>query len=139
MFNWKYRCNEARHCGEPGVFCGCRCACGAGIVVVLVLLLGLAVQLIWNWLMPSIFTAAGTIGYAQALGLLVLARLLFGGFGCRTGGHYHVHGKGWHEHGECCPTDNAEDWRHYEEWWESEGKEFFKKYSEKKNKETPTA
>jgi hypothetical protein len=37
-------------------------------------------MLIWNWLMPVIFGLV-TINFWQALGLLVLARLLFGGIG----------------------------------------------------------
>ncbi len=39
-----------------------------------------AVMFIWNWLMPSIFGLV-TIGFWQALGMLVLARILFGGIG----------------------------------------------------------
>ncbi|GHT72783.1 hypothetical protein FACS189456_2240 [Bacteroidia bacterium] len=38
------------------------------------------VMLLWNALVPAIFGLA-VIGFWQALGLLVLARLLFGGFG----------------------------------------------------------
>ncbi|MDR2010877.1 MAG: hypothetical protein LBQ22_10395 [Bacteroidales bacterium] len=37
------------------------------------------VMLLWNWLMPSIFGLI-TINFWQALGILVLARILFGGF-----------------------------------------------------------
>ena len=38
------------------------------------------VMLLWNWLMPAIFDLA-VINFWQALGLLALARILFGGFG----------------------------------------------------------
>jgi hypothetical protein len=38
------------------------------------------VMLLWNFAVPSIFGLA-TINFWQALGLLVLARILFGGFG----------------------------------------------------------
>lgn len=41
---------------------------------------GLIVMLLWNALIPQIFGAAA-IGYLQAIGLLVLCRVLFGGFG----------------------------------------------------------
>ncbi len=47
-----------------------------GIVAVF----GVVMMWLWNWLVPSIFGLT-TIGYLQALGLLVLARILFGGFG----------------------------------------------------------
>ncbi|MDR1810046.1 MAG: hypothetical protein LBR34_06565 [Prevotella sp.] len=40
---------------------------------------------LWNALVPEIFGAA-SINYWQALGLLVLSRLLFGGFGGKFGG-----------------------------------------------------
>jgi hypothetical protein len=53
----------------------------------------LAVMLLWNSLIPSIF-GLGIISFWQALGLLVLSRLLFGGFG-----HGRGHGFGrMHEH-----------------------------------------
>lgn len=41
---------------------------------------GAAVQFLWNHLMPALFPVPA-ITYAQAVGLLVLARLLFGRFG----------------------------------------------------------
>ena len=46
----------------------------------------LATQALWNWLMPDLFHLP-TIGLAQTLGLLMLSRILFGGFrGGRPGG-----------------------------------------------------
>jgi hypothetical protein len=53
-----------------------------GIAVVLALVLGLVVQLLWNWLMPVLF-GLGKITVLQGIGLLVLARLLFGRMGQR--------------------------------------------------------
>lgn len=44
---------------------------------------GFAVMSLWNWLIPSIFGLT-TITWVQALGLLVLSKILFGGF--RGGG-----------------------------------------------------
>src|SRR6476620_6991955 len=44
----------------------------------------LAVMLLWNALIPDIF-GLGIISFWQALGLLVLSRLLLGGFGHRMG------------------------------------------------------
>jgi hypothetical protein len=50
------------------------------------------VMLLWNLLMPEIFGLA-SINFWQALGLLVLCRLLFGGFGGKFWGmgmrHHH--------------------------------------------------
>jgi hypothetical protein len=46
---------------------------------------GLVVQLLWNWLLPPLF-GAPVVTFWQALGLLALARILFGGFGSSHGG-----------------------------------------------------
>ena len=55
-----------------------------GIVFVLafVLVFGLIVQLLWNWLVPGIF-GLRAITYLQAIGLLLLIRVLFGRMGQR--------------------------------------------------------
>ena len=54
------------------------------------------VMLLWNWVIPSISTL-GLLTYWQAMGLLVLSKILFGGMrhGCRDrhhGGHHFQHG-----------------------------------------------
>lgn len=55
----------------------------AGIVVLVIAAataFSFAVMLLWNALIPNIF-GLGTITFWQALGLLVLSRILFGGHG----------------------------------------------------------
>lgn len=54
-----------------------------------------AVMLLWNWLVPSVIGWAA-IGYWQAAGLLLLCKLLFGGF-CK-GGPGRFHGRHPHMH-----------------------------------------
>lgn len=56
-------------------------------MIAMVFAAGAAVMLLWNALMPHIFGIMD-ISYWQALGLLILARLLTGGFhfGKRNGG-----------------------------------------------------
>ncbi|SEH84914.1 hypothetical protein SAMN02927937_01750 [Paenimyroides aquimaris] len=53
---------------------------------------GGALTLLWNWLMPSIFGLTA-INFWQAIGLFVLARLLFSGMGFHKGNrrfrHHH--------------------------------------------------
>ena len=49
------------------------------MIAFFILLMGTAVMLLWNWLMPSLFNLP-IIGFTQALGLTVLARILTGGF-----------------------------------------------------------
>ncbi len=48
--------------------------------ILLLGLVGLIVNILWNVLMPAIF-GLPAIGFWQALGLLLLTRLLFGRFG----------------------------------------------------------
>ncbi|MDR2121784.1 MAG: hypothetical protein LBP34_01540 [Flavobacteriaceae bacterium] len=55
-------------------------------ILVVIAGLGTVVRLLWNWLMPDIFGLA-VINFWQALGLLVLFRLLFGSFGHKPGRH----------------------------------------------------
>ncbi|HLE62330.1 MAG TPA: hypothetical protein VI750_04280 [Pyrinomonadaceae bacterium] len=47
---------------------------------------GGVVMLLWNWLAPTLF-GLRLITFWQALGLLALCRILFGGFGLGGGGH----------------------------------------------------
>jgi hypothetical protein len=65
----------------------------AGCVVLGVLFVlgfGWITMTLWNWLIPSLFNGP-VIGFWQALGLLILSKILFGGFGGRghhkCGGH----------------------------------------------------
>ncbi len=115
-----------------------RAIIGVFLAVVFALLFGIFVQMLWNWLMPSIFNL-GTITYLQAFGLMILARLIFGGIK-----HHATYSNSRHRHwGERCRprhwewhnrgykgSNEVRDWEHYDEWWESEGKEAFKKYAE---------
>jgi len=45
-----------------------------------------AVMLLWNWLIPAIF-GLSAISFWQALGILILSKLLFGSFRFRHGKH----------------------------------------------------
>jgi hypothetical protein len=49
-------------------------------LAVFVWLGGTAVKLLWNWLLPAMF-GWPPLTFWQALGLLALCRILFGGFG----------------------------------------------------------
>ena len=51
-----------------------------------VLLFGAIVMLLWNNILPAV-VGVKTITYLQALGILVLSKILFGGFGRRGGWH----------------------------------------------------
>jgi len=47
---------------------------------------GAIVMLLWNWLAPALF-GLPLISFWQAIGLLALCRILFGGFGLNGGGN----------------------------------------------------
>ena len=63
---------------------------GIAIGVIAVAAMSLAVMYLWNWLAPTVFKLP-TIKFKHALGLLVLSKLLFGGFGGWHGGHRGFH------------------------------------------------
>ena len=65
---------------------------GALAFVVILGVLGFVAMSLWNWLVPALFSGP-VVNYWEALGLLVLSRLLFGGFRPR-GGHGHF-GHSW--------------------------------------------
>ena len=54
---------------------------------------GAVVMALWNWLLPSLF-GLPTVTFWQALGLLALSRILFGGVRL-SGGRRHGTGGGW--------------------------------------------
>ncbi len=49
------------------------------VILTAIFAFGWVVMMLWNWLVPGIFHWS-KINYAQALGLFVLSRILFGGF-----------------------------------------------------------
>ena len=55
------------------------------LIPLIFLALSAAVMLLWNAILPDVIHA-GRLNYWQALGLLALCRLLFGGFGFHRGG-----------------------------------------------------
>lgn len=57
------------------------------VVIIGLAAVGWAVMALWNWLAPDLF-GWHAIGFVQAVGLLVLCRILFGGFGRGRGGHW---------------------------------------------------
>ncbi|MEY2414508.1 MAG: hypothetical protein QOD84_3114 [Acidobacteriaceae bacterium] len=56
--------------------------------VLFVTVFGFVVMSLWNWLMPALF-GWHVINFWQGVGLLVLCKILFGGFRGRRGGPVH--------------------------------------------------
>jgi Ca2+/H+ antiporter, TMEM165/GDT1 family len=70
---------------------------GVKVLVIIAVVLGVVsflVMSLWNGLVPALFDGP-VLTYWQALGLLVLARLLFGGFRPHGPGRW-GRGGGWH-------------------------------------------
>ena len=86
---------------------------------------------LWNWLMPDLF-GLSTITYWQALGIFVLAKLLFGfgGGGKKGGGPRH---KSKVKSSNRCGSlrRDFDEWKHYDQFWKEEGEEAFKAYVQK--------
>jgi hypothetical protein len=72
-----------------------RCFGKAVLVLAGIALLGLMVMLLWNWVIPTVFASGRPIDYLHALGLLVLSRILFGGFRGHSGWRGHRHWGRW--------------------------------------------
>lgn len=60
------------------------------VITALIFIGGTAVQLLWNWLLPPLF-GWKELTFWQALAMLVLCRILFGGFGRGGGGRRWKH------------------------------------------------
>jgi hypothetical protein len=61
-------------------------------LVAFIALGGEVVRLLWNWLLPPLF-GWHPITFWQALGLLALCRILFGGWGGHGSGRSHFRGR----------------------------------------------
>ena len=96
------------------------------------LVLGYVVMLLWNWLMPEIFGLI-TITYWQAVGLILLAKLLLGGFGHhksdRHDDRFHNHFK------QEFSKDNLSKWKHYDRFWKEKGEQAYNEFVEQTENE----
>lgn len=113
---------------------------GIAIAGLFALGFGLLLKALWNWLMPAIF-GLGTITYWQAVGLFLLAKLLFTGLHGHHG-KQHDHGvphkfKTWHDwhdnfHKKHCgmPQEKVEA---YHAYWEKEGENAFNDWLDKQD------
>jgi hypothetical protein len=66
------------------------------VVILAATVFGEVVMHLWNWLMPALF-GLKTLTFVQALGMLLLSKILFGGFHRHAGGRG---GRGWGRHME---------------------------------------
>lgn len=105
---------------------------GALAAAIFAFIFGYFVMLLWNWLMPEIFSL-GMITFWQAVGLILLARLLFGGFK-HTGDKHGSFAK------KKFARPDFEKGRNFEDFWKDEGKSAFEHYcNEQERNETGEA
>ena len=84
-------------------------------VAALVAVLSLAVMLLWNSLVPELFHGP-PLQFWQALGLLLLSRILFGGLRGRAGWHGHWRQRMWRERWESMtPEERARLSEHFQQ------------------------
>ncbi len=109
---------------------------GILIAAFFALVFGLFVMLLWNWLMPALFSLPA-VSYWQAVGLIIIARLIFGGGHHKPGFHSREplqHKFNKYRLMKYC-GHNGEEWKHYEDFWNEEGSEAFRNYVDKKKNE----
>ena len=107
---------------------------GAIAITALALLFGYVVMLLWNWLMPSIF-GIGAVSFWQAVGIVVLAKLLFGGFGgwgSKSKREKNFEKRIKHRLRERCSENGIKEWRYYDKYWAEEGKAAYEAYIERR-------
>lgn len=101
--------------------------------VAIALLFGYVVVWLWNWLMPELFGLA-TITFWQAVVLIILARIIFGGFKHSRGDHPRDRFKSRRKrYFTGHPFDKK--WKYYDDYWREEGEEAFNEYVRKKEEE----
>ncbi|WLT32592.1 hypothetical protein [Geothrix sp. PMB-07] len=92
-----------------------RIVAGFALAAVLAIVFGGVVMLLWNHILPSLL-GTRVITFWQSVGLILLARILVGGFH-----HGHGHGRRHHPH--------RHGWREYEDWWKDIGEKSFQDYA----------
>lgn len=103
--------------------------------IIFLLLFGYGFMLLWNWLMPEVF-GLPILSYWQAVGVLVMAKLLFGSFegmnskkGSKKTHKRHKRGR-W----DNCKGDFSK-WEFYDDFWKAEGEKAFNEFAERKQQE----
>lgn len=87
-------------------------------------LVGWTTMMLWNWLMPTIFNLC-VINFWQAIGLLVLSRILFGGFS----------GGGWAHRKQHWKDKMKQKWSNMSDEERAQWRSKFEHYCGKKNDE----
>lgn len=88
------------------------------------------VMLLWNWLIPSVI-GWSALTYLQSAGILLLCKLLFGGFGkmgSKFGHHRHHHHPYHYYHSEFSAEDRAKMREHVKNMSADERREYIRNH-----------
>jgi hypothetical protein len=116
---------------------------GLALAAVFALIFGFVVKWIWNMLMPDLF-GLKEITYWHAFGMVILAKLIFGGFGPHRDNHWRRDRKSFHDwparwrrfaDDEGWLKGKFDNWRYYDQYWRNEGKASFDAYVERMERE----
>ncbi|MTI30227.1 hypothetical protein [Xanthovirga aplysinae] len=88
-------------------------------------LFGFIVMWLWNALMPELF-GLKEINYWQAVGILILFKILFGGFGGSSNNKSSSKKKA--DSSDKSYKNDFSKWELYDKFWEEEGEEAYKAY-----------
>ncbi|MEP3208227.1 MAG: hypothetical protein ABJN95_03510 [Maribacter sp.] len=104
--------------------------------ILFLLLFGYGFMLLWNWLMPDVF-GLPSLSYWKAVGILVMAKLLFGNLeGKGSGKHSKKGRKHFKERmNDSCKNDFSK-WDSYDKFWKEEGEKAFNDYVERQQNES---
>ncbi|MDA3954600.1 MAG: hypothetical protein PF485_13210 [Bacteroidales bacterium] len=104
-------------------------------------LFGYFVMLLWNWIMPELFGLV-TITFWKAAGIVLLARLIFGGFkhgpGCSSSRRGDFHKRkffdNWCDKGR--KDRKFKDWKYFDDFWSSnEGEQTYNDYVDRRKEQ----
>lgn len=102
--------------------------------IVFVFLFGYVIMWLWNWLMPDIFGLT-QITYWQAVGILALAKILFGSFGGHHSGSKSKSRKSWKSRNCQSSKNDFSEWKYYDSYWKEEGENAYSEYVDRKKRE----
>lgn len=103
---------------------------GVTFALVFAMVFGIAVQYLWNWLMPGLF-GLKTITFIQAFALIIICKILFTGIGHHPGPHFSRRMHRHFDEAHCRAHHdgfNMDHRKYFGEFWEAEGRAAFDEY-----------
>lgn len=104
--------------------------------IAIAFLVGYIVMRLWNWLMPDLF-GLPEVGYWQAVGILLLAKIIFGFGGGDGPSSKKNKSKKWSKNKKCGSLrKDFSEWKHYDAFWKEEGEKAYQDYISRKENDT---